>query len=302
MEEFYICPYCNNKIIGNKKVFANHIRWCKSNPKYNEIYNSFKNKLADKKEEKKEFLCKCCICNSTYIIKTTESKYNKGNYKKTCSKHCAVVLSAKNTNKNYKNEKIKKSLLLKKGEKDYNYEYNILKFDSQNNEYIKICEHCNQQFRTLNKYKKYCSDKCKKFSRLSKIDINEKQKYLIYKKYCSFNFSLRNFPKEFDFDIINKYGWYSASNRGNNLTGISRDHMYSCKNGYINCVDPYIISHPANCKLLIHSENISKNYKCSIELEELKNRIKEWNKKYGEFPNNIDYEYLEFLEIKIIKF
>lgn len=79
---------------------------------------------------------------------------------------------------------------------------------------------------------------------------------------------------------------------GNNLSGVSRDHMISIKYGYDNHIDPYLISHPANCKLLIHSENMKKNIKCSLTIDELITRVKNWNKIYGEYPNNIDYEYL----------
>ena len=32
-----ICPYCNEKLIMNKRSFANHVRWCKKNPRYEEI-------------------------------------------------------------------------------------------------------------------------------------------------------------------------------------------------------------------------------------------------------------------------
>jgi len=60
---------------------------------------------------------------------------------------------------------------------------------------------------------------------------------------------------------------YKASNRGNNLKGISRDHMYSVSQGFQNNVDPTIISHPANCQLLIHTENQSKGDKSKITLE-----------------------------------
>jgi hypothetical protein len=101
-----------------------------------------------------------------------------------------------------------------------------------------------------------------------------------YRLECSFSFSLQQFPDEFDFSLIEKYGWYSAKNRGNNLGGVSRDHIVSVKFGYDNGIDPKIISHPANCQLLIHNDNVSKNKKCGITLDELINKIKEWDNKY----------------------
>jgi len=105
-----------------------------------------------------------------------------------------------------------------------------------------------------------------------------------YQKYyrdCQFKFSLNNYPNEFDFNLIKKYGWYKAKNNGNNLNGISRDHMYSIKEGFENKVDPNLIAHPANCKLLIHNENVSKHKKSSITIEELKKKINKWNLKYN---------------------
>lgn len=85
----------------------------------------------------------------------------------------------------------------------------------------------------------------------------------------------------FDFSIIEKYGWYSPSNKRNNLGGVSRDHIYSVMEGFKNNIDSKILSHPANCQLMIHNDNISKGNKSSITLEELLEKIKEWDKKYG---------------------
>jgi len=57
--------------------------------------------------------------------------------------------------------------------------------------------------------------------------------------------------------------------------------MVSVDYGWRNNIDPSIISHPANCKLLIHSDNFKKGTDCSISLEELQRRIAEWDNKYG---------------------
>ena len=42
-----ICPYCECHLLMNKKVFANHVRWCKSNPKFIEKNSKFKEKLSN---------------------------------------------------------------------------------------------------------------------------------------------------------------------------------------------------------------------------------------------------------------
>jgi hypothetical protein len=52
--------------------------------------------------------------------------------------------------------------------------------------------------------------------------------------------------------------------------------MLSVKDGFEMGIDPEIIKHPANCKLVLHKENQSKHRHSSITLEELKERIKHW--------------------------
>ena len=48
-----ICPYCGEKLIMNKRSFANHIRWCKSNPNYEKINNGYIKNLLKAKPSKK---------------------------------------------------------------------------------------------------------------------------------------------------------------------------------------------------------------------------------------------------------
>ena len=57
-------------------------------------------------------------------------------------------------------------------------------------------------------------------------------------------------------------------------------NAYERNEGFKNKVDPKIISHPANCRLMVHSENISKNKKSDITIEELLIKIDNWDKKY----------------------
>ena len=59
--------------------------------------------------------------------------------------------------------------------------------------------------------------------------------------------------------------------------------MYSVKDGFLNKVDPKILAHPANCRLIRQGENASKKNKSCITLEELLERIKNWDQKYGKF-------------------
>lgn len=142
---------------------------------------------------------------------------------------------------------------------------------------FKEYSHCLCCGKKLNKVGrvKFCSDDCRK---------NDRQKhmaeFLKYKSEANFKFNLSDYPDEFDFELIKKHGWYKPVNRGNNLGGVSRDHMLSVREGFKLGVDPKIISHPANCKLMVHNENISKNKKSTITLTELLDRINKWDEKY----------------------
>ena len=53
------------------------------------------------------------------------------------------------------------------------------------------------------------------------------------------------------------------------------DHIYSIKAGFINQIDPKIIAHPRNLRILACKENLSKNAKCDITLAELLDSINE---------------------------
>ena len=127
--------------------------------------------------------------------------------------------------------------------------------------------------------------------------MKNKEPFERYKKLCEFKFGIINFPDEFNFNIIKENGWYEAANRGNNLNGVSRDHMYSCKEGFNNLIDPYLISHPANCNLILQSSNASKHSKCSISYNELINKVINWNNKYGLYENKINYNLISDLNI-----
>lgn len=51
---------------------------------------------------------------------------------------------------------------------------------------------------------------------------------------------------------------------------------------------PKIISHPANCQIIPHSQNKKKHTKCNISVSELEEKIKQWNKKYTEQATGIE--------------
>jgi hypothetical protein len=145
----------------------------------------------------------------------------------------------------------------------------------------KKCEWCTKTFQVTvaRASAKCCSSACSKRNRYKNVDTESLEHY---RSLCSFNFNLSDFPNEFDFTLIEKYGWYKAKNRGDNLEGVSRDHIVSVKFGYENGIDPKILSHPANCQLLRHGNNVSKGKRSLISYEQLLQKIIEWNTRYGE--------------------
>jgi hypothetical protein len=136
------------------------------------------------------------------------------------------------------------------------------------------CKNCDKLI-PINKRKLFCSDECKFL--LRRKDMSELSKY---KQDTHFKFNLSDYPNEFDFKLIEQFGWYKPKNRGDNLGGVSRDHMYSVRDGFNNKIDAQLLAHPANCKLMIHNENVSKNKKSSITYDELIERIKRWSERY----------------------
>jgi hypothetical protein len=211
--------------------------------------------------------CECC--GKEMVFECSKNQYKRGFYKRTCSDICAKKLT------DIKGKSKKLNTWSKKIHDEYP-EY-----------FIHQCIYCNKTFETDYKsIRKFCSDDCRKRYRFDKFSKNRTEKE-IYSRLCQFRFTLSEFPDEFDFELVKRQGWYKAKNQGDNLHGVSRDHIVSVKYGFEHNIDPYIISHPANCQLLIHTVNESKSSKCDITIKELEDKILRWNQKYGEYPNKI---------------
>lgn len=264
-----VCPYCGEIIISNSRVFANHVRWCKSNPKYNDTRNSMIDKIKKSSIKRKEYSLICEICGKEYTVSCTPESFSKGKYKKTCSRKCASILTLKKTDVKERNNKIRQ------------HHKNI------HTETECVCEYCGKVFYATRK-RKFCSSDCVKSNKCKRL-----KPFSVYSKQCEFDFSIKKYAIEFDIDLIKKYGWYSPTNKNNNLDGVSRDHMISRRYAFDNNIDPYYISHPANCLIIKQKDNSKKHTKSTLTIEQLKNKVKEWNNKYGEHINNIDYALLE---------
>jgi hypothetical protein len=94
---------------------------------------------------------------------------------------------------------------------------------------------------------------------------------------CRFKISFQEFPELYDFNLFNKYGWYQPTSATNpNVTGVTWDHLYRIADGFKNNIPPEIIKHPANAEMVPFKENHKRSNKSTITLEELYNRISQW--------------------------
>ena len=117
---------------------------------------------------------------------------------------------------------------------------------------------------------------------LQEIGNRVHKKFLINKtdreKYydeCVFKFPIQLLPYTINYQLINQYNWYNPFYPKEN--GLTKDHRISRKYGYIHNIDPYLISHPANCEIMLLTDNSSKQDKCSITLQQLIEEVEWWN-------------------------
>lgn len=264
MRQDRTCTYCDTFFPNVEgKVFANHIRWCDKNTTNGDkgisktkktSHDSFVLRAGDVKD----FSVMCQRCQLRFVVKEREKRHPEREVYY-CSRSCA-------NSRGPRTEDFKKKI-------SHKLSGRIL-----SERVTKSCLHCNKQFETtIHDAKKCCSVSCSLAHRYRHVD-REGLKY--YRGLCSFKFNLADYPDEFDFSLIEQHGWYAAKNHGDNLGGVSRDHMISIRYGYEKGIDPEVISHPANCQLLVHGSNVSKGKKCDMTIEQLQQKIVEWNEKY----------------------
>lgn len=266
------CIYCHE--VRNARGIFTHVdrahlgktQYCQgNNGSYDKVAETKKNKKLDK--EKKYLLNpnKCLCCNAILEFDKRNGKF--------CNQSCSATFN--NTGKvrtQDEKRKIAETLTGRVYVEKHKVEIE--------------CKECKKIFsKEISGTKKiktqFCSRSCssKFIGRIRYKDL-DKAGLKYYRVQCGFNFNLKDYPEEFDFALIEQFGWYKAKNHGDNLNGVSRDHMVSVKYGHENGIDPAILAHPANCRLVRHNDNISKGYKNFITLEELLNRINIWNIKY----------------------
>lgn len=207
---------------------------------------------------------KCENCNNEH-----NGLYGSGRF---CSIRCARGMATKQKREEI-NKKVSVAMTGRKLSDSHKKQIEAGNNFNRKEKIIKYCVECNKEMmcRPSEHRKKYCSTRCWVLH-----TEKNKEPFLLYRQRCNFNFDVNHYPNKFDLTMISEYGWYSPSNKGNNLNGISKDHMLSVKEGYEQGIDANIINHPANCKLMVHRENQKKNQKSSITIEELLERIKTW--------------------------
>ena len=249
-----ICATCNS----NFEVRYSEVK--RGNGKY------CSRACVPKNKPKKEKVpnCICGYCKKQIFIKISKLGNTKSGLN-FCSRICKESALKEGIISNYWSEEQLKALT------ERNTTEESLKYKDNPN----TCKKCNK----ILTYKKrrfiYCSKNCQR-----EEQTKNRENLKTYRSSCTFKFCLNDYPDEFDFSLIEEYGWYSPTNKNNNLDGISRDHMFSIRNGYELSIDPNIIAHPANCRLMKHTDNFKKKSKSSISLKELIERIRYWDKKY----------------------
>jgi len=107
-----------------------------------------------------------------------------------------------------------------------------------------------------------------------KILDGETLEYSEYREKCKFDFSNTDISKIKGYELLKEFGFYHKTK---NVSGVVRDHRISIWHGWLNKIDPSIISHPTNCEFITHKANASKSISISVELNELKLEIENWD-------------------------
>ena len=250
-----VCKWCHKKfenITGAQ--LANHVRWCDKNPARGKnlkrkLQNATELRMIEQFGEFREFAVKCDnpLCTNWLITVEREHKFpEKTHY--FCSKHCAHSFAAQHVDASKIAAGVHATYVKtceKNGMIPSQLETRICSwcgnsFTAKSSVNTKCCSaHCAVKYR-------YMQDLLSKLE-LATSDYEEVRLFLKrYRQACAFTFGIKSFPDEFDFSLIEKYGWYAAKNHGNNLNGVSRDHMFSVKDGFSQFVDPIFVTHPAN--------------------------------------------------------
>lgn len=158
MDKKHICKYCGKEFKTAAKL-GGHVSKCKLNPKFEQTINKIV-ETKKKNADVKIYVFNCEVCNTEYTLKLSKKQYINKSYKKTCCRHCASILTARNTNKSIKNQKISKSVKLNTKDKI---------------KQIKYCKLCGNIIDiSIRKQSVFCSDKCYNEHKRSVLSKNAK--------------------------------------------------------------------------------------------------------------------------------
>lgn len=223
------------------------------NPKYCSLscQVTHRNKVVREKNIEK-YNSKPSKCKNCDVVLAYDDRNNSF-----CSNSCSALF---NNSKRILSEKAKENIkqsMLKRLKKEGKiiYPYTPVKFY--------ICEITG---------KPYCNKNEKGYVRkASPYTKTEKQ---IYYEKAAFKFNVYDYPEHFDLKLLEERGWYTCpgkkrKNSKKNVDGVSRDHLVSISEGFKMGYPPEDLAHPANCRLVLHSENKRKAGSSLISYEDL---------------------------------
>lgn len=241
----------------------------------------------------------CPICNKEFKVFQCQEQ------RKTCSRKCMSIFQTGENNPNYgkKWNKAQRDAASELMLKRYKERPELLEAISKVHKGKVLSEEHKAAWKAGNKWlgRKHKPETLKKLSAASKskftedyksrqrklrenngtwIPLSEKTDYEIYFKESQWN--QRIFDKITNEDQLRLLTEHGVFHLKNNKKGVVRDHAFSRWDGFWLEVFPEIIRHPANCRILKHSNNVSKRSKSSTSLDSLIQSIKEFSLEWHE--------------------
>lgn len=214
-----------------------------ANKEFQEKHNQSRNKIKTFKK------CGCDGCNTQITGK-----------KKYCSQSCAAIQN----NKSRSSESIEKQKQsFRKARESI---HTVPKPPKIKIPTVRVCDVCGKREETFSN-RGFQSTTCANCANTN-----------AYRSKCTFKFDIRKFPDEFNIQLIIDHGMFHPVK---NPYGAVKDHLLSIKFGKDNNIDPKIMAHPANCQIILQRDNMKKLSKCHHSLDELLQKIKEWDLKYS---------------------
>jgi len=134
--------------------------------------------------------------------------------------------------------------------------------------WFRTCSTCITLFTAKDRYISKCQCCVEQYGRTAKELQTTKRPYY-------FKFDVNDYPNLLNLDLIKKHGWYVPKKNSN---GVARDHKISINESIVNKYDPYYITHPLNCEIMLQKDNVKKRNTSSITYKQLKLDVDEYEK------------------------